>query len=161
MVYTDIVLHGELGKIYVYWGCDGKVKEVSLEGSYLGIAAVPGNFAEAMPEVEKYLVGFGDDLIPGFTADLLDFSWCTGFMERVYRTLFGVPRGAVVSYGELAEMSGYPGAARAVGTAMRKNRFMLLIPCHRVIGSNSLGGFAGDMSIKLKLLRMEGFLVEE
>ena len=156
VIYTDVIFHPELGEVFVYWGDDGKIKEVSLSGSCLDIAAIPGNFAEAMPEAKRYLLNFGEEISPGFTPDLLDFSWCTGFMEKVYRTLFDVPRGVTVTYGELAEMAGYPGAARAAGTAMKKNRFTLLIPCHRVVGSNSLGGFTGSMSDKLRLLRMEG-----
>jgi len=160
MVYGDIILHPELGEIFIFWGNDGKLKEISLEGSHLDMFAVPGSFTEVMPEVSEYLQNFGNDLIPDFSPDILDFSWCSGFMEKVYRTLFTIRRGAVLTYGKLAEIAGFPRAARAVGTAMRKNRFILVIPCHRVVGANSLGGFTGSIAVKKKLLRMEGFETE-
>ncbi len=156
MIYTDIILHPELGEIFVYWGTDGKIKEVSFEGSHLDVMAIPGDFSTAMPEVRDYLLNFGENRKPAFTPDILDLSWCTGFMEMVYRTLFRVPRGTTVAYGKLAEMAGFPRAARAVGTAMRKNKFALIIPCHRVVGANSPGSYLSSMSLKIKLLRMEG-----
>jgi len=73
----------------------------------------------------------------------LDWSGQTDFTQLVLTTLAEkVPSGSVVSYGELALMAGRPGAARAVGTALAQNRFALIIPCHRVVGSNKrLGGF--------------------
>lgn len=72
-----------------------------------------------------------------------------------------VPHGTTVSYGELAEMAGSPGAARAVGQIMANNKWPLLIPCHRVLGSDgSLGGYSVEGGVELKqyLLELEGAL---
>lgn len=70
----------------------------------------------------------------------------TDFEKKVYNALLQVPYGTTVSYRELAEMTGNPNAARAVGQALRKNRLPLIIPCHRVIGSS--GKNVGFMGIK-------------
>jgi O-6-methylguanine DNA methyltransferase len=63
----------------------------------------------------------------------LDLRGCTDFQKRVYRELLRVSAGETVSYAELAKRAGYPGAARAVGSAMKKNRLPIAIPCHRVV----------------------------
>ena len=76
----------------------------------------------------------------------------------ILRTLYeSVPWGDLVTYGELAEMAGFPGAARAVGTACRHNPFAVIVPAHRVIAAGGrIGGFAGRPDIKRKLLAREG-----
>ncbi|OQA53675.1 MAG: Methylated-DNA--protein-cysteine methyltransferase, constitutive [Candidatus Omnitrophica bacterium ADurb.Bin292] len=63
----------------------------------------------------------------------LDLTGLTPFQKKVYSILMKVPEGTTISYGDLAVRSGFPKAARAVGTAMRKNRLPLVIPCHRVV----------------------------
>lgn len=64
-----------------------------------------------------------------------------GFHKTIYQTLVkDVPTGQTVTYGQLAELAGNPKAARAVGTAMRKNPLPIIVPCHRVTRSNGLGG---------------------
>ncbi len=68
----------------------------------------------------------------------------TSFQIRIYNELPKVPYGHTVSYGQLAEMAGFKGAARAVGQAMRKNPVPVIVPCHRVIGSSGKNiGFMG------------------
>ncbi len=82
-----------------------------------------------------------------------------GFRREVYRTLLTVPRGDTITYGTLAREAGYPGAARAVGTAMAANPLPLVIPCHRVVRSDgSPGRYGPDDSYKVDLLRAEGAL---
>lgn len=86
----------------------------------------------------------------------LDWSIVTPFQQSVYRELIKVPSGAVISYGELAERVGRPGAARAIGTAMAKNPFLFIVPCHRVVrGNGQLGGFACGLDVKKWLLEYE------
>lgn len=82
----------------------------------------------------------------------------SAFVRRVYGVVSRIPRGKVLSYGEVAEAAGKPGAARAVGNAMARNPICLFIPCHRVVASNGLGGFGGDGGVeqKRKLLGLEG-----
>jgi len=88
----------------------------------------------------------------------LDLSPLRPFQQRVLQTLLQVPYGDVVTYGELARLAGCPGAARAVGGAMRGNPLPILIPCHRVLPSaGGLGGFGGRPELKRQLLDLEGW----
>lgn len=81
----------------------------------------------------------------------------TGFMKTVWMELRRIPFGQTLSYGELARRLGRPGAARAVGTANRRNPLPICVPCHRVVGSDgSLTGFAGGLETKRRLLEHEG-----
>lgn len=79
------------------------------------------------------------------------------FQKAVLEAMMRIPHGEVRSYGEVAEMAGYPRAARAVGTVCRNNKYPIVIPCHRVVASNGIGGYGyGGKEIKKKLLAMEG-----
>ena len=84
----------------------------------------------------------------------------TEFQSSVLRACRGIPYGSTISYGALAAKSGSPNAARAVGSVMKSNRFPIIIPCHRVVASNGIGGFSasGGASTKRKLLALEGYL---
>jgi methylated-DNA-[protein]-cysteine S-methyltransferase len=78
------------------------------------------------------------------------------FQKRVWEELIRIPFGETISYGELARRVGRPGAARAVGRANATNPIALIVPCHRVIGSNGkLTGYAGGIDLKEKLLVWE------
>ena len=81
----------------------------------------------------------------------------TPFTRRIYDVVRRIPRGRVKTYGDVADEAGRPGAARAVGSAMAKNPVCLFIPCHRVVGSDGLGGYSGEGGIALKkrLLALE------
>jgi len=80
----------------------------------------------------------------------------TPFQKKVLTTLRRVPYGKTISYGELAEKIGTPKASRAVGQANAKNPIPVVIPCHRVIGSNGkLTGFGGGVAVKKALLDLE------
>jgi methylated-DNA-[protein]-cysteine S-methyltransferase len=93
----------------------------------------------------------------GFPMDLLDSSQCSPFQWQVLSAEMTIPRGSVGSYSSLAEHIGCPKAARAVGTALARNPFPLVIPCHRTVRSDgSLGGFGGGLDMKQALLQMEG-----
>jgi O-6-methylguanine DNA methyltransferase len=82
-----------------------------------------------------------------------------GFYGDCARVLRAVPRGEVVTYGELAARAARPRAARAVGTVMNRNPLPIVLPCHRVIGSTGkLVGYAGGLERKETLLRLEGAL---
>ena len=89
----------------------------------------------------------------------LDDSFVTSFNASVYRALRRVPRGATVTYGDLARQAGQPGAARAVGVAMGRNPWPVIVPCHRVLASGGkMGGFSapGGTVTKVRLLALEG-----
>lgn len=87
----------------------------------------------------------------------LDLDWMTPFQRAVADALRAVPRGEVVTYGELAALSGYPNAQRAAGTFCAGNRFPLVVPCHRVVGANGLGSYGSlGLEYKRRLLALEG-----
>jgi methylated-DNA-[protein]-cysteine S-methyltransferase len=80
----------------------------------------------------------------------------TPFQLKVWDELLTIPYGKTVSYGELAKRIGNPNASRAVGLANGSNPIPIIIPCHRVIGSNGkLTGYGGGLPIKEKLLALE------
>lgn len=80
----------------------------------------------------------------------------TEFQKRVWKSLQAIPYGETTSYGELAKKIGAPKAVRAVGAANGQNPIPIIVPCHRVIGSNgSLTGFGGGLENKKKLLELE------
>ena len=80
----------------------------------------------------------------------------TEFQQTIWQLLTKIPYGQTRTYGELAAILGNPKAARAVGMACNKNPILLLIPCHRVVGSNgSLIGYAGGLDAKAWLLELE------
>jgi methylated-DNA-[protein]-cysteine S-methyltransferase len=80
----------------------------------------------------------------------------TLFQLRVWRELSRIPYGETISYGQLATRIGNPNASRAVGLANGSNPISIIVPCHRVIGSNGkLTGYGGGLPIKEKLLGLE------
>jgi methylated-DNA-[protein]-cysteine S-methyltransferase len=90
--------------------------------------------------------------------DQLDWQGVSPFYQRVLRECYLIQPAATLTYGELAALVGSPGAARAVGGAMARNRWPLLIPCHRVVGSSGkLTGYSGvgGVDTKRKLLDLE------
>ena len=109
------------------------------------------------PELVERLTAFlaGDNVS---LADIrLDLDWTTPFQRATADALRRLPRGEIVSYGELAALAGYPGAARAVGSFCATNRFMFLIPCHRVVGAAGIGGYGSSgVDVKRRLLALEG-----
>ncbi len=84
----------------------------------------------------------------------------TTFQHQVWKELERIPSGATISYGELARRLGQPRAARAVAKACGANPILLLIPCHRVVGSDgSLTGFRAGIEIKKWLLQKESSIL--
>jgi len=80
----------------------------------------------------------------------------TPFQRRVWQELLSIPYGATISYGQLADRLGNPNASRAVGLANGANPISIVIPCHRVIGSNGkLTGYGGGLKNKEWLLALE------
>lgn len=80
----------------------------------------------------------------------------TEFQKKVWQALQSIPYGVTASYGEIAKQIGNPKGARAVGMANNKNPISVIIPCHRVVGSNGkLVGYGGGLDKKVFLLEME------
>jgi O-6-methylguanine DNA methyltransferase len=108
-------------------------------------------FSNLQAELERY---FNGETVQ-FTA-ALDWRDLSVFQKQVYSALQKVAYGSVVTYGDLARRIGSPGAARAVGTALHNNPLPLVVPCHRVVSSSGIGGFAAGLTLKRALLQLEG-----
>jgi methylated-DNA-[protein]-cysteine S-methyltransferase len=113
----------------------------------------PGNLVlrQAERELGEYFAGrrreFGVPLDPAGT----------DFQQRVWQALLQIPMGRLGSYGDIARQLGLPAAARAVGAAVGRNPISIIVPCHRVVGSDgSLTGYAGGLPRKQALLQLEG-----
>jgi O-6-methylguanine DNA methyltransferase len=90
----------------------------------------------------------------------VDLEHETPFLERCALALREIPRGEVVTYGELAALAGAPGAARAAGSFCARNRLCLFVPCHRVVSAAGLGSYGSyGVAYKRRLLDLEGFPV--
>ena len=85
----------------------------------------------------------------------LDLSGFDDFRRAVISVVMNIPRGRTMTYGEVAALAGHPGASRAVGNVMAKNPFVILVPCHRVVAKQGLGGFAWGLDAKERLLEFE------
>jgi O-6-methylguanine DNA methyltransferase len=111
--------------------------------------------------------GGDDELISRFWAFLkgedvsfedvpIDLEWATPFQRALVDALRAVPRGEVVSYGELAALAGRPRAARAAGALCAGNRFAFVVPCHRVVAAHGIGGYgSAGVEVKRRLLALE------
>lgn len=90
----------------------------------------------------------------------LDLEGASPFDRAVWAAAREVPPGSVMTYGQLASRIGKPGAARAVGGAMGRNRVPFVIPCHRIVAASGLGGFSSAKGLKTKraMLAAEGAL---
>ncbi len=95
-----------------------------------------------------------------FAGMQLDLSRLTRFQKKVLNLCRSVPYGRTLTYGQLATKAGSPRGARAVGNAMKNNPFPIVVPCHRIVAGNGIGGFSAPTGRKLKyrLLELEGVL---
>ncbi len=110
----------------------------------------------AFIDVKDVLLRYSAGEHIAFTHILLDLNFCTLFQRAVYNITRQIPYGETRSYKWIAERLDKPQAARAVGQAMARNPLPILIPCHRIIGSDgSLTGFGLGLTFKEKLLNLE------
>lgn len=109
---------------------------------------------QAAQQLDDYLAGrrtsFDVPLAP---------AWGTSFQQSVWRALQGIAYGQTTTYGQLAKQLGQPQAARAIGAAVGRNPWSVIVPCHRVLGaSGALTGYAGGLERKRALLTLEGVI---
>ena len=148
-------LQSSIGPLYLV------ASEMGLRGLFWKKQTVPMASApneskilmSSIKQVEEYLAGRRQKFsIP------LDLQG-TDFQKKVWHELLQIPFGTTRSYKEIATLIQNEKAVRAVGTANGRNPISLIIPCHRVIGSNgTLTGYAGGLNIKEKLLKLEGVI---
>lgn len=158
-------VQSQFGAIVVVWRCSNskivrvflpRQKDIFQSSAYYvhGVDSIPGRTATTiLRKVERLSAGRSAVL----SLDLLEWGMTYPFQNRVLRMEYRVPRGRVSTYGRLARRLGKSSAARAVGNALARNPFPLIIPCHRAVRSDrSLGGYAGGTSMKRMLLECEG-----
>ena len=116
----------------------------------LGHDVPPSMFAEVVRQLDEYFAGRRRAF------DLETRAVGTPFQRAIWDALAAVPYGSTVSYGELADAIGRPAAVRAVGAAVGRNPLTVVVPCHRVIGTDgALTGYAGGLDRKRFLLALE------
>ena len=148
-------IESPLGALLLAWTESGLTRVSFLEGSKAiepdsGWTAAPDPAFGARRQLDSYFAGelkqFDLPLAPCGTA----------FQQQVWRELARIPFAATASYGEIARRVGRPKASRAVGAANGNNPLPIIVPCHRVVGSDgSLTGYSGGVEIKEFLLAHE------
>ncbi len=133
---------------------DGQKYHPELEPGWRRDAEHPV-LAQAKRELAEYFAGerrtFDTPLAPE----------CTAFQKSVWRAISTVAFGETITYDALARRAGFPGSARAAGAATGRNPITILVPCHRIVGSNgSLTGYAGGLARKRALLALESGIPE-
>ncbi|MBV9883913.1 MAG: methylated-DNA--[protein]-cysteine S-methyltransferase [Sphingomonadaceae bacterium] len=120
-------------------------------------AEPPPEIAAAIARITAFLAGGKDD----FRDLVLDYSSLGAWDRSVYEEARAIPAGSTITYGTLAARTGDPGMARAVGQALGRNPWPIVVPCHRITAADGrTGGFSapGGTATKLKLLEIEGAL---
>ena len=134
---------------------EGRLTRFNLRA--VGAAKVdPGaeNNSRKLAQVQRQVTEYASGKRRDFDLEL--HAGGSDFDSKVWQALRGIPFGATMSYGAVAKTIGHPGAARAVGAANHANPIALIVPCHRVIGSDgSLTGYGGGLPLKRKLLEHE------
>ena len=126
-----------------------KVSFTDTAFKYLDVINSPNEFKEVITQLNEYFY-------EGRNKFEIQYTFLsTTFRSRVYKEMSKIAYGTTLSYSDLATKVGKPRAFRAVGTACGKNPLPIIIPCHRVKGKSSLGGFTGGLDIKKFLLRLE------
>jgi methylated-DNA-[protein]-cysteine S-methyltransferase len=116
------------------------------------------NDADDVPPVLKETASQLDEYFAGERTDFdvrMEFDG-TDFQREVWTELTRIPYGETISYGELARRVSRPSAPRAVGQANGRNPIPVIVPCHRVLASNGIGGYGGGLKVKRQLLAVEG-----
>tara|TARA_E500000081_G_scaffold24776_1_gene28695 strand:- start:17 stop:475 length:459 start_codon:yes stop_codon:yes gene_type:complete len=126
-----------------------KVSFTDTAFKYLDAINSPNEFKEVITQLNEYFY-------EGRSKFEIQYTFLsTTFRSRIYKEMLKIAYGTTLSYSDLATKVGKPRAFRAVGTACGKNPLPIIIPCHRVKGKSSLGGFTGGLDIKKFLLRLE------
>lgn len=107
---------------------------------------------QAVTQLEEYFAGERTEFDIPMAFDGTDFQ------RRVWTELCRIPYGETISYGELACRVGRPRGPRAVGQANGKNPIPIIVPCHRVVASDGIGGYGGGLPMKRALLAVEGIV---
>ena len=129
-------------------GTDEALSEVRLVAEP-GPEKQPEALSQTLKELLEYFAGIRQE----FTVPTQPLG--TKFQHAVWDALKAIPYGQTRTYAQVAAMIGKPGAARAVGQAVGANPCLILIPCHRVVAANGIGGFSSGIEVKRQLLAIE------
>ena len=135
-----------------------RINQISLPDQQPKRAEIPGPgshphpISELCEQIKRFLQG--EEVL--FDMDIMNLEGRSKFQRRVLSAQRDVPRGQVTTYGRIAKKLGNPKGARAVGGALARNPFPIVIPCHRTIrSSGEIGGFGGGQNLKRALLELE------
>ena len=143
------LIAGDNGLRAILWGAEDAERIASLDDGELVEGTTPV-LDEAISQLEEYFAGTRREF------DLPLDPAGTEFQQSAWMVLRTIPYGTTISYGQQAEQLGDPNKARAVGAANGKNPLSIVVPCHRVVGSNGhLTGFAAGIDVKSWLLDHE------
>lgn len=129
--------------------------ETALTGVFFNAQGVSNDSNLVLEQASRWLADYfagkvvEPSLLPLATAG-------TVFQQKVWDILLEIPYGTTVTYGEIAERISPTMSAQAVGNAVGANRLPIIIPCHRVVAANGIGGFSDGLAIKRQLLAIEG-----
>lgn len=153
------IIYSPIGELLLAGDCTGlqhiqfKSRDFTPPPDWQAVAALPYPVAD---QLDSYFAGH----LHSF--DLPLHPQGTAFQRKVWAALLEIPYGETISYLELARRIGNPNSVRAVGLANGRNPLPIVVPCHRVVGSNgALVGYAGGLPIKRALLALEGALAPQ
>ena len=140
-------------RLYVGYAKRNQLLHDILDGAGSSLKMVPAT-GMVIDKIKRYCSGEN----VSFAGCTMDWSSLSPFRQKVLMAALKIPYGSVETYGSLARKIGCPRGSRAVGNALAKNPFPLVIPCHRIIrGDGKPGGFSagGGVALKNKLLQLE------
>lgn len=173
-LYKKIITNSPIDEITIIWMENPfKIEEIILSNTQktsneiandkypnAKLKKAPKKLKRIIKELNKYF----NEKEAHFSLDYLNLDKLTDFQRKVLIAEFNTKKGTVNSYGQLAKLINNPKAYRAVGSALSKNPFPIIIPCHRTVKSDrTIGGFCGiksGLKSKKTLLELEGILVE-
>lgn len=151
------------GTILVSWNSQDLLSRIEWSENRLAIChrvKIPHSLTELIDQIRAYF--YAGEPLGVLDWSQLDQSEWTDFQRKVYYTISEIPHGETRTYGWVASKLGNASASRAVGQALKKNPLPILIPCHRILSSNSIGGFMGtsdpthpEVQLKQRLMRLE------
>lgn len=145
------IMNSPLGSIIIFLSSDKKIIKIEFSHPESGDAGrrIPNSLKSISDQFSEYFSGLRKKFNLSFTAK------GTPFDQRVWRQTLTIPYGQTRTYKEIALKIGKPNSSRAVGGALKRNPIPIIIPCHRVVASNGIGGYTPGLDYKIKLLELE------
>lgn len=154
---SGATIETSFGPVGLLWNQEARLVAVKLmsQTDVNPVGPLPEPFLSLSKTIVSYFDGELVDFHPYLS--LCELSGVTEFRQRVYAKVANIPYGQTRSYAAVAGAVQSPKAMRAIGGAMAANPFPLIVPCHRVVAANGLGGFSagGGVELKLKMLELE------